>query len=175
MQAAIGWAQVGITFQGIVVLWVAYVGLTIRFVWVPRVHDVVIPFMLGIPEFILASVLDPSWLPAWLLVLAALFIVAIVTNATIFTAAAQLEDNREHFESAQQDPAAFGATALYGPLALFVGMIVIAAGLVAMFGSDSPVALAALMLTNLVLVLQFLQIRLYWNRALFSSEAGNDD
>jgi len=111
----------------------------------------------------------------WLMVLAALFIVATVTNSTIFTAAAQLEDNREHFESAQQDPETFGVMALYGPLALFVAMIAIAAGLVAMFGSDSPVALAALVLTNLVLVLQFLQIRLYWNRALFSSEASNDD
>ncbi len=175
MRAAIGWAQVGIAFQGIVVLWVAYVGLTVRFVWVPRVHDVVVPFMLGIPEFVLASVLDTHWLPAWLLVLAVLFIVATVTNATIFSAAAQLEDNREHFESARQDPAAFGVMALYGPLALFVSMIAVAAGLVAIFGGDSPVALAALVLTNLVLVMQFLQIRLYWNRALFSSEAANND
>lgn len=170
MHAAVGWAQIGIALQGIVVLWVAYVGLVVRFVWVPRVHDVVVPFALGVLEFALASVIDPDWLVAWLVALAALFVVGTVTNATIFKAASELEDNREHFDVlVKEDPNAFGFVALYAPLALFVALILVAAVLVAVFGPASYAALAALLLTNLVLVLQFVQIRHYWNRALFGS------
>jgi hypothetical protein len=168
LPAAIGWAQVVITLQGIVVLWVAYVGLVVRFVWVPRVSDVVTPFVLGVLEFVLASALDPSWLVPWLLTLAALFVVATVTNANVFAAASELSENREHFdELAKLDPGAFGPMAPYGPLAVFVALILAAAALVAFFGTDSWAALAGLLITNGVLILQFMQIRRYWNRSLF--------
>ena len=172
LAAAIGWAQVGIALQGIVVLWVAYVGLVVRFVWIPRVYDVVVPFLLGVIEFILASILAPEWLVVWLLMLAALFVVATVSNAGVFEAAAAHPENREHFEQlAKVEPEMFGAKALYGPLVLFVALILGAAALVAVFGANSFPALLALLITNGVLVLQFLQVRLYWNRSLFSPDA----
>ncbi|NNL84040.1 MAG: hypothetical protein HKP27_00220 [Myxococcales bacterium] len=172
LPAAIGWAQVSITLQGIVVLWVAYVSLVVRFVWVPRVSDVVTPFVLGVLEFILASALDPSWLVPWLLALAALFVVATVTNANVFDAASELPENREHFDELEKlEPGAFGPTALYGPLAVFVALILGAAALAAFFGADSWAALAGLLITNGVLILQFMQIRRYWNRSLFQLPA----
>ncbi len=168
LHAAIGWAQVGIAFQGIVVLWLAYVGLVVRLLWVPRVHDVVVPFALGVFEFILASALGADWLLPWLLTLAGLFVVATLTNATIFKAASTLDENREYFsELLQSHPNALGRMALHVPLTVFVGLILAAAAVVAIFGARTQIALAALLMTNLVLVLQFIQIRSYWNRSLF--------
>jgi hypothetical protein len=168
LEAAVGWMQVGIALQGIIVVWVAYLGLVVRFVWVPRVHDMVIPFVIGISEFILASALDPKWLVYWLLLLAVMFVFATLSNSSLFLAASELEDNREHFELLAAKQELYGSFSLYGPLAVFVGLILISAVLVVAFGPDSVATLVALALTNGVLVLQFLQIRFYWNRALFA-------
>lgn len=171
VEAIVGWMQVGISFQGIVVVWVAYLGLAVRFVWIPRVQDMVIPFVLGLFEFVLASALDPKWLVSWLLVLAGMFVFATLTNSSLFLAASTLEENSEHFAKAAAKRELYGVFSLYGPLALFVALILGSAALVAVYGPTSFGALVGLGLTNLVLVLQFLQIRFYWNRALFGWDA----
>ena len=92
-----------------------------------------------------------------------------MSNASLFAAAAELEDNREHFVDAEGNPELFGARALYGPMALFIGLLLVAAILVAVYGPESWAALGALAIANGVLVLQYIQLRFYWNRALFSS------
>ena len=166
--ATVGWMQVAIAFQGIVVVWVAYLGLVVRFVWMPRVRDMVYPFVLGIMEFVMASALDPDWLANWLLLMAFLIVFGTVTNASVFRAAAELEENQEHFDDAERNRVLYGPLSLYGPMALFAGMILLGSLLVGRFGAQSWAAFGALGLTNLVLVLQFLQLRFYWNRALFS-------
>ncbi len=170
LPAVVGWLQVAISFQGIVVLWVVYLGLVVRFVWTPRILDMVVPFILGIFEFVLASFLDPEWLVYWFLTLAGMFVFGTLTNANIFKLVSKLPENREHFESAAADPRLFGFVSLYGPLAVFVTLILGSAWLVAALGPHSYGAIAGLTLTNLVLVLQFLQVRFYWNRALFHTE-----
>lgn len=170
IEAAVGWMQVAIAFEGIVVIWVAYLGLVVRFVWIPRVRDVVFPFILGLLQFILASAIDPKWLVVWLLLLALVFVSATINNSSLFLEASHLEENREHFDGvAIQNPELYGFWSLYAPLAFFVGLILVSAGLVAIFGAKSGVTLGALAVVAVVLVLQFLQIRFYWNRALFPS------
>jgi hypothetical protein len=168
LQAAVGWMQVGISFQGIVVVWVAYLGLVVRFVWTPRILDMVIPFVLGIFQFVIASALEPQWLAYWLVLLAAMFVFATISNSSVFFAASELEENREHFELRGAQRGLYGTFSLYGPLAVFVGLILGSAILVARYGPTSVATLIALALTNLVLVVQFLQIRFYWNLALFA-------
>lgn len=168
LRAAVGWMQVAIAFQGIIVLWVAYVGLVVRFVWIPRIRDMVIPFVLGIFQFVLASALEPEWLVWWLLLLALLMVIGTITNSSIFLAASKLEENREHFAVLSKlSPGIYGFWSLYSPLMIFVALILSSALLVSIYGATTRIALVALFLTNLVLVVQFMQIRFYWNRALF--------
>ena len=169
--AVVGWLQVAISFQGIIVLWIVYLGLVVRFVWTPRILDMVVPFILGIFEFVLASLLDPEWLVYWLLTLAGMFVFGTLTNANIFKLVATQPENREHFEGAAANPQLYGFVSLYGPLSVFVALILCSAWLVASLGPHSYGAIAGLVLTNLVLVLQFLQVRFYWNRALFHDDA----
>ncbi len=94
-----------------------------------------------------------------------------VTNSSLFLQASTLEANRELFDAmARENPHYKRPLYLYAPLAGFVALILGSALLVAHFGPTSRVAFAALAVTNLVLVLQFLQIRRYWNDALFASD-----
>jgi hypothetical protein len=43
--ALLTWMQVGTTFLGIVVIWIAYASIAMRFRWVPSTSDSVYPFV----------------------------------------------------------------------------------------------------------------------------------
>jgi hypothetical protein len=68
--ALLTWIQVGTTFLGIVVIWIAYASIAMRFRWVPSTSDSVYPFVVGLLEFILIETLAPEYMGWWFICLA---------------------------------------------------------------------------------------------------------
>jgi len=69
-ESLLGWVQVGATLLGIVLIWLTYGGLVMRFCWVPSTADSILPFLVGLIEFGLIAMLGPDRLGEWFLVLA---------------------------------------------------------------------------------------------------------
>jgi hypothetical protein len=60
--AMIYWIQIVVTLMGIILIWLMYSSMTMRFSWVPSPGDSVIPFGIGILEFSLITLLGPDHL-----------------------------------------------------------------------------------------------------------------
>jgi hypothetical protein len=101
---AIGlWIQVTATFLGILVIWVVYATTVMRFSWVPGISDSVVPFFVGLLQFVLIESLGSDSAAAWFYSLAAVFAIMHGEAHLIMRRARRDPDNAEFFE--QVDPA----------------------------------------------------------------------
>jgi hypothetical protein len=96
--ALLGWIQVGATLVGILLIWLVYTGLVMRFRWVPTTSDMVFPFFIGIIEFILIAALGPNTMGQWCLVLATIFGVATWVSQVIMRRARHDPENAAFFD-----------------------------------------------------------------------------
>lgn len=164
--AVAGWLQVAAVFQMILVVWLYYAQLVMRFRWMPMVRDSVIPFGLGLAQFVLAEMLQPERLHFWFFAFAATFAYAAwASNATIRAAWAD-PDNAWYF-------ARFDAR-LVSRFGMPVAMIATWIGLGAVTAHVGPGgrwAVAALALTNALLLGQIALQRHYWNRSVLGRAA----
>ncbi|MFU8814153.1 MAG: hypothetical protein ACNA7W_02330 [Pseudomonadales bacterium] len=71
--AALSWMQILTTLLGILLIWLVYSSMVMRFRWVPSTSNSVFPFVIGINEFILIATLGPERLAWWFGTLAVLF------------------------------------------------------------------------------------------------------
>lgn len=58
--AALSRLQMVTTLLGILLIWLIYSGLVMRFSWAPSTSDAIFPFLVGILEFAHIGVLGPS-------------------------------------------------------------------------------------------------------------------
>jgi hypothetical protein len=159
--ALVGWLQVAAVFQGIVVMWIFYVSLVLRFRWTPTVSDSVIPFFLGVLEFTMAEMLEPGQIHLWFYVLAAIFLGASATSVYIISSAirdAANQDVNVDFDLSRRSAAIHSGS--------LVGSLVVAGIAVHWAGPGGWIALAAVAVANGVLLVQAGIIRFYWNRSL---------
>ena len=87
---------------GILLIWVLYVSLMLRFTWLPSLEDALIPFLIGVLEFALIDMMGPELLSLWLPLFAAIF--AVVTGASHLTMRQARRDpaNDYFFDQMQQ-------------------------------------------------------------------------
>jgi len=71
--ALLTWIQVAASFLGIVVIWVVYASITMRFRWVPSTSDSVYPFIIGVLEFTLVETVTPEYMGWWFVCMALIF------------------------------------------------------------------------------------------------------
>jgi hypothetical protein len=71
--ALLSWLQIGTTLLGVLLIWLLYSSMVMRFRWVPTTGDSTLPFVIGIIEFTLISTLGPEHLGWWFLAMAVLF------------------------------------------------------------------------------------------------------
>jgi hypothetical protein len=71
--AVLGWVQISTTLLGILLIWLLYSSVVMRFRWVPTTGDSVLPFLIGIIEFTQIATLGPEHLGWWFLTMAVLF------------------------------------------------------------------------------------------------------
>jgi hypothetical protein len=143
--ALTGWLQAAAVFQVIFFLWLVYVQLVMRVRWVVSARDSLIPFVLGVAQFSLASLIDPDKLHIWFYVLATTAFFGAWINITTERAARREPDNAELF-------AALGSDRLLADLVPLIGsaLVTLTAGLIVQrYGASGALPAALVGLANL--------------------------
>lgn len=159
--AIAGWLQIAAVFETVVLIWIFYAHLLMRFRWVPSMRDSIVPFGLGLGQFALAELLQPERLAVWCLLLAALLAYAMACSIAIFRAAERDPDNAWYFAVHQPR-----ARDRYGPAIATVSVQLGIAALAAWTGPGSVGHVVAMALVNVLLFAQIELQRMYWNRSI---------
>jgi hypothetical protein len=161
----IGWIQMSAVALGILLVWLFYTSLVMRFSWVPSMRDSVLPFAIGLLEFTLIDLAGSDELAAWFYTLASVFAVSTWTSHIIFVRARRDPSNSEffaHFEPARLPD-------FLGSIGVVAGLFVI--GIVLQVtGSRGWLALCGLLAANAALVWQIAVARRFWHMSI-----GSDD
>jgi hypothetical protein len=163
--ALIGWLQVLATFQGIMLVWVFYTSLVMRIVWVPSIRDSLLPFILGIAEFVLADMLQPEFRHLWLYVIAGVFALSSWTSTSTFKLARLEPENRAFYAGFKEY-----STNSYTIPATFVCTLLLLGLVIQIWGPEGWGALGCMVMVNVLLVAQLLIIRYYWWRSLADND-----
>jgi hypothetical protein len=143
----------------IVLLWVYYAQLVMRLVWLPRLTDSLVPFALGLGQFIEADSLGTEHVALWLAPFPAIFLISFVAwNLT-------LERARMEPENAEVIAAFFPESALLrlGPMLGSVAILIVLAWAAWLWPRSANVQLVLL---NLLLLAHLgLQGR-YWRDSM---------
>ncbi len=99
--AFLGWMQVVVTLNFIVMIWLIYVGLVMRFRWTPTMADSALPFAVGLIEFTMIEVMGPEDLWAYVFVLCFISIMMHHMIHVIMQRARHDPDNRVFFEQVE--------------------------------------------------------------------------
>ncbi len=156
-----GWLQIAAVFQIVVLIWLYYAQLIMRFRWVPTVRDSIVPFLFGLGQFALAELIQPESLHLWLYVLAGVFVLAWVSSTATFRAARQDPDNDWYFAQFSRS-----LVAQYGPPAATLVLLLMLALITQWVESSGPWAVAAMVGATLVLLVQIALQQYYWKRTV---------
>jgi len=99
LPALLSWLQIAVTLICIMLIWLLYSGMTMRFSWVPTPGDSLVPFGIGILEFTLIASLGLDFLMVWFLILAIIFAVMTATFQSILRRARQDRENNTFFST----------------------------------------------------------------------------
>ena len=91
------WFQIFADMLAIMQVWLLYTSATMRVRWTPSMRDLMIPFLIGILEFLLIDVTGPNHRGLWFLTLAAVYTVASWDAQSVFSRARLDPDNAEFF------------------------------------------------------------------------------
>ena len=94
--AVLGWAEIVATLVGVVLIWVIYSTMTMRFRWVPTIRDLVFPFVIGIIELALIASLGVATIGIWFLLLALVY-AAMAWESQMLMRRARLDGENDMF------------------------------------------------------------------------------
>jgi hypothetical protein len=93
-----GWLQIAATLNVIVIIWLMYAGMLMRFRWTPTTMDSIFPFVIGLIQFLLIDIMGTEYFALWIIVLAVTFGVLVFIDHRAMQRARQDEDNSEFFD-----------------------------------------------------------------------------
>ena len=152
-----GWMQVAAVFQGIIVIWLFYISMVMRFSWVPTTWDSLAPFVLGAGELAMIQLMEARQVAYWFYVLAAMFAFSTWVSNRMFAAGIRDPLNAELAQTAPRS----GSLVQMIPWA-FVAVLGAMGLLVQWVGAGGAVALTCLVAANLLLLAQAWQIQHFW-------------
>lgn len=159
--AFLSWLQIGVTLMGIILIWLLYSSVTMRFTWTPSPGDSVIPFVVGLLEFTLIASLGMDYLPVWFVVLAMLFSVMPATLQSIFRRARLEKENDAFFKHVQ--PARLRD---FYPVMLVVCLLALLGMILAVTGDRYLLALFSLLVAAAAHARQMYLSALNWRKAM---------
>ena len=162
MTALVNWGMVSVSLLGILQIWIMYSSMVMGFVWLPGLRDSIFPFIIGLQEFMLVTLIGTEYEGLWLLVLASIFLSANIITHLSFKRARQEPENEQFFRT--RKPATWrdfkwASTVIFSLTVLGV--------VSTMVDSGSVLLLAAMTLANIVLLIQIIAMRRLW-RVLMS-------
>ena len=157
MVALVDWGMVSVTLLGILQIWIMYSCMVMGFVWLPGLRDSIFPFVIGLQEFMLVSLIGTEYQGLWLLVLASIFLSANVITHLSFRRARQEPANELFFRG--RKPATLRDFRWAGSVIITLTVLGIVSTMV---DSGSLLLLAAMTLANVVLLVQIFTVRRLW-------------
>jgi len=157
----IGWLQVAATLEIIVLVWLFFVHLLLRFRWVPTVRDSVMPFVFGVGEFTAAQMLGAEYLAHWFFLIAALFSFAQWATVGSFRVARQDPDNDWYFHRLPE-----GREIVHTPWLVTVSVFLGFGTWIAIAGPTGAVAMVGIVSVNVIVLLQLFMQHFFWTRSL---------
>ena len=155
--ALLGWLQIAATLNVVILIWLAYAGMVMRFRWTPTTADSIWPFFVGLIQFQLIDLMGTDNLGRWLVVLAVLFGLMSVVNHHAMKRARQDKANSEFFD--RFGPATFKD---FMPLCVTVVILVIAGGVLWNADNSGWPAIVALLITAVGLANEVRNAAKYW-------------
>jgi len=101
LAATAGWLQIAVSLFIIILVWLAYVSLVMRFIWTPSVTDLTLPFFVGVIELLMIESMGQDRLGAWFVVLAMIFTLLLLLTHSLFRRARRDPENAEFFQQIQ--------------------------------------------------------------------------
>jgi hypothetical protein len=95
--AVLSWIQISATLLGILLIWLIYSGLVLRFSWVPTTTDAIFPFLVGLLEFAQIGALGPPKIGLWFGILSLLFAAMVWISQVTMKRARRDDDNEDFF------------------------------------------------------------------------------
>lgn len=169
VSAVLGWGMIAVSFLGILQIWVMYSTMVMGFSWQPFLRDSILPFIIGIQEFMLISLISGEFNPMWLYVLASVFVSANWVSHNSLRRARSDPENTEFFATVK--PATFrDHTLAIGIVTIFV-LFGVATEL-----SDNKTlfAFAGVLFANIALLWQIFAMRRLW-RAVMGLNTDDSD
>lgn len=159
--ALLTWIQITANFMGIVVIWVVYASIAMRFRWVPSTSDSIYPFIIGVLEFVQIEALAPEYMGWWFALLAMIFgLMTVVTHLKMRRARLDGE-NDEFFTDFK--PA---TTRDFLPVTVIIIGFVVAGLYFGISGDRGIVALLAVSVALATLIRQLLVAAGYWDMSV---------
>ena len=157
VEALVAWGTITVTLLGILQIWILFATLVVGFTWVPSIRDSVLPFALGILEFMLISLIGPEFNALWLYVLASLFLFGNYVAHISFRRARLEPENESFFRG--RSPATW-RDFIWPFTNIFV--LIIFGMLYTALSNPSWLALISILFANIALGIQIMSSRRLW-------------
>jgi len=161
--ALLGWLQVAASLMGIMLIWLIYSGMVMRFRWTPSTADSILPFFVGLIQFLMIDMMGPDKLGRWLIVLAIVFATMIIVSHKIFRRARQDPVNSAFFE--KYSPATLRD---FMPQASVIVVMILFGAWLWHSGNYGWPALCALLAAFAVMAFETYNASKFWNQSMGS-------
>jgi hypothetical protein len=159
--ALLGWLQLVTILVGIMLIWLQYVSLVLRFRWLPTMEDTLIPFAIGLLEFTMIDLMGPETMGPWLVVLATIFGLCIGASHIAHRRARRDPENDYFFRHIP--PATWRD---YSISIVIVSMIGLFGAVLWQLGGGPVLALVAVIFALAALCYQMVLSHRYWMHSL---------
>ncbi|MFK7863031.1 MAG: hypothetical protein AB8B95_02275 [Pseudohongiellaceae bacterium] len=157
VSALVGWGMVSVSLAGILQIWVMYSTLVIGFTWKPSLRDSILPFVIGIQQFLMVTLISSTFNVMWLYVLASIFLVGNGIAHTTFRRARADVSNSSFFQGVEP------ATLKDFRMQLFVIVLLVFFGMAyTLFENSNWIAFLAIVFANGCLAMQIIFSRQLW-------------
>lgn len=158
MQSVLAWGMLSVAFLGMLQIWIMYATMVMGFTWRPLLRDSILPFVIGIQEFMMISMIGEEFNTLWLYVLASIFVTANWVSHSSLRRARLETENAQFFSTVE--PATFKDFIPAITIIMVLVLLGIAADLTA---NTSWIPLSALVFANIMLAVQLIGLRKIWH------------
>jgi hypothetical protein len=96
--ALLAWLQFAASLNVLILIWLMYAGMLMRFRWTPTITDSIWPFFIGLIQFLMIEIMGAEKLALWIIVLALIYGTTDFINHRAMKRARTDPANREFFD-----------------------------------------------------------------------------
>ena len=159
--AVAGWLQIAATFNGLILIWLVYAGTVMRFRWIPTTGDSVLPFFVGLIEFLMIDMMGPENGGRWFVVLTVIFVAMAYGNHRTMRRARRDPANKEFF-----DAVAPATSRDFLPQVIRIVAMALAGAWLWQSGIHGWFAMIALLASVIMLAYETYNAAKFWDRSL---------